>query len=144
MTAPWQPFREPLRRTLLRTGAIALVAGAAIAWSMGGLRWWPLATVLVLWFSFGGHWVEVLFLNWVRPRLSPESRLQIAARVAVWFVGGVALAFGGVLTATIVAGHTPTKWPAWWFAGVAFIVLELLVHLRPQWRGQPSFYNGRG
>src|ERR1700724_618875 len=99
MTSPRQPFREPLRTTLFRTGTIAMVVGAVLARSWGGLARWPLAILLVLWPSLGGHWVEVWFLNSLRPRLFTAYGVQVAARVAVWFVGGIGLAIGMRLTA---------------------------------------------
>ena len=83
----WQPFREPIRDTLLRNGAIAVMAGAVLARFWGGLAGWPMASLLVLWPSFGGHCVEVWFLNWLRPRLSGARPAQLLARIAVWFVG---------------------------------------------------------
>jgi len=145
MTSQWQPHREPLHTTLARTAVIAAVLGAVLArWRGGGLARWPLATLLVLWFSFGGHWVELWFLNWLRPRLSSAAGAQVGARVAVWFVGGCILALGMDLTAMALAGFRPAQWPAWWLGGLAFIGLELVVHLTLQLRGQPSFYNGRG
>jgi hypothetical protein len=130
---------------LTRTVVIAVVVGALLArvWA-GGLARWPIATLLVFWFSFGGHWVELWFLNWLRPRLPLARGPQIAARVAVWFVGGCVLAPGMDLTAMVLTGFPPARWPAWWLGGLAFIGLELVVHLTLQLRGQPSFYNGRG
>src|SRR5471030_2522361 len=101
MTAPWQPYREPLRTTLLRTILIAVVAGAVLAHWSGRSRWpikWPLATLVMLWPSFGGHWVELWYLNWLRPRIAAARPVQIIARLAVWFVGGVGLGLGMVLT----------------------------------------------
>jgi hypothetical protein len=144
MTTPWHLHREPLRSTLLRTIIIALVVGAIAArWSRGRLSW-PVATLLMLWFSFGGHWVELWYLTWLRPRLSSARPVQIAARIGAWFVGGSALALGMALTARMLAVFAPDQWPAWWLGGVAFIGLELVVHLALQLRGRPSFYNGRG
>jgi hypothetical protein len=139
----WQPYREPLRTTLLRTVTIALVVGAVLARSWGGLARWPLATLLVLWPSFGGHWVELWFLNWLRPRLSTARAVQVAARVGVWFVGGTGLALGMALTAMTLAGFAPSRWPAWWLGGLGFIGVELVAQLALQLRGQPNFYNGR-
>ena len=81
MTSQWQLYQEPLRITMLRTGMIAIVVGAVLARSWGGLARWPMATLLVLWPSFGGHWVEVWFLNWLRPRLSVTRGWRVAARV---------------------------------------------------------------
>lgn len=144
MTSHWQPNREPLRTTLMRTGAIALVVGAVLARWWGGLARWPMATLLVLWPSLGGHWVEIWFLNWLRPRLSTTRAVQIGARVGMWFVGGTVLAIGMRLTAMALAGFRPAHSPAWWLGGIAFIGIELIAHLVLQLRGRPSFYNGRG
>jgi hypothetical protein len=144
MTSQWQPYREPLHTTLLRTGIIAIVVGAVLARFWGGLARWPVTTLLVLWPSFGGHWVEVLFLNWLRPRLSAARPVQVAARIGVWFVGGAILALGVSLTAMVLTGFQPAHWPAWWLGGLAFIAIELLVHLTLQFRRRPNFYNGRG
>jgi hypothetical protein len=142
--APWQPFREPLRTTLLRTGTIALVAGGVLARGWGGLRRWPITTLLMLWPSFGGHWVELWFLNWLRPRISAARGVQIIARVMVWFVGGVALALGMALTAYALAAFPPSRWPALWLGGFALIAIELVAQLFLLFRGRPSFYDGRG
>ena len=129
---------------MLRTGSIAIVVGAVLAPVWGGLARWLIATLLVLWPSFGGHWVEVWFLNWLRPRLSIARGVQVAARVGVWFVGGTGLAIGMGLTAMARAGFRPAHWPAWWLGGLAFIGIELVAHLVLQFGGRPSFYNGRG
>jgi hypothetical protein len=126
---------------VLRTGAIALVVGALLAWRIGGLSRWPLTTVLVLWFSLGGHWIELWFLNWLRPRLAAARSLQIGARIAVWFIGGVGLGLGMALTA-MSAGYSPALRPGWWLMGLGFVALELLVHLLLHLRGRPSFYTG--
>jgi len=144
MTSQWQPYREPLRITMLRTGIIASVVGAVLARLWGGVARWPMATLLALWPSFGGHWVEVWFLNWLRARLSIARGVQVAARVGVWFVGGAGLTIGMGLTAMALAGFRPAHWPAWWLGGLAFIGIELVMHLVLQLSGRPSFYNGRG
>jgi hypothetical protein len=142
-TSQWRPYREPLHITILRTGMIAIVVGAVLARFWLGTARWLMATLLVLWPSFGGHWVEVWFLNWLRPRLSISRGVQVAARVGVWFVGGALLAIGMGLTA-MEFGLRWAHWPAWWLGGLAFIGIELVAHLVLQLRGQPSFYNGRG
>jgi hypothetical protein len=143
MTSHWQLYREPLRTTLMRTGMIALIGGAVLAHWWGGLARWPMATLLLLWPSFGGHWVELWFLNWLRPRLPSARAVQVAARLATWFVGGIGLAIGVRLTAITLPGSRPIRWPAWWVGGLAFIGIELVVHLALQLRGRPRFYNGR-
>ena len=138
------PYREPLRTTLARTGTIALVAGAIWAASAGRLAFWPVATLLVLWVSFGGHFVELLFLNGLRPRLPASRAVQVLVRIGVWFIGGIILLVGMRLTATALAASRPVRWPAWWVEGLAFIAIELAVHLVLWLRGRRSFYDGRG
>ena len=71
--ATWQPYKERLRTVVLRNGVIAIVLGALVARLWGGLARWPLTTLLMLWPSFGGHWLEVWFLNWLRPQLATAS-----------------------------------------------------------------------
>jgi len=135
---------EPLRVTLTRTVGIALIAGAALASRWGGISRWPLTTALMLWPSLGGHYVELAFLDVVRPRLSESRVVHALARLALWFVGGAVLAIGMRLSA--IALHAPRPLPAsaWWIGGVAFIGIELVAHLALHARGRPSFYSGRG
>jgi len=142
--ATWQPHKEPLRTTLARTGAIALVVGAALAWRSGGFARWPIATLLVLWPSLGGHWVEVWFRNFLRPRLPAARPVQLGARLAVWFLGGMVLTVGMFLTAMALPGPRPRHWPPLWLGGLAFIGIESGVHLLLWLRGRPSIYDGRG
>ncbi len=143
VAASFVPHREPLRTTMLRTGTIAIAAGAVAALLRGGMARWPLFTLLMLWPAFGGHWVELWFLNWLRPRLPATRGAQVAARLIVWFIGGTGLAVGAALTA-MVSGFRLAHWPAWWIGGIAFIGIELIVHLAEQLRGRSSFYSGRG
>jgi multisubunit Na+/H+ antiporter MnhB subunit len=149
-TSQWQPYREPFRSTLLRTVTIAMIAGAIAAAASGAFARWPFITLLALWPALGGHFGELGFLNWLRPRLPGARPVQIAARLAVWFAGGVIFALAMVTTATAI-GLRPAHWSAGQslahlatLGGLAFIGIELTVHLILQLRGQPSFYNGRG
>jgi hypothetical protein len=142
----WQPYQEPLRVTLTRTLAIAAALGALIAFSPrgGGLRSWPAGTVVALWPALGGHFVELLFLNVLRPKLPPSRGVQMMARLWVWFVGGCVLAVGMLVTARLLHRPFPLRWESWWMAGAAFIVVELVAHLGMQLTGRPNFYDGRG
>lgn len=140
--AEWVPYRESLGVTLLRTGGLALVVGAVIsrAWGVGGLGRWPVAALVAFWPAFGGHWIELWFLNWVRPRISAARAVQVLVRIVVWFVGGVLLAMGMSLTARALGGQELV----WWMGGVGFIGVELVAHLVLQGMGRGSFYDGRG
>jgi hypothetical protein len=110
----------------------------------GGMGRWPVTFVLVLWPSFGGHAVDIFFLNWLRPRIPAARGVQIIARLAVWFAGGVMIGQGVAYTAILLGALRTEQLPAWWSAGVAMIGVEFIAHFALQLRGVPSFWNGRG
>ena len=137
------PFEEPLRTTVLRTGTLALVLGTVIAVASGHRISWPVAVLAAAWPAFGGHWIELWFLNWLRPRIAPARHVQVLARLAVWTVGGIALALMMLVTARALGG-AGIGWRAVWLGGVGFIAIELVAHAALAGRGQRSFYDGRG
>ncbi len=102
-----------------------------------------MTSLLVLWPSLGGHFVELAFLDRVRPRLPASWVAQAVVRLGVWYVGGTALGAGMWLTSRVV-GLSSERWPAWWLGGLAFIGIELVAHLVLRLRGRPSFYDGQG
>src|SRR5690348_15045172 len=124
----WQPFREPLRATITRTVGIAVIAGGVIALSAGSWRRWPAISLLVLWPAFGGHLVELVFLNGLRSYLPAHAATYRATRVAVWFVGGILLAAGVQLSARALFGRPQLLWLTWAVAGAVFVGIELVAH----------------
>ena len=100
--ATWRPFGEPLSATLKRTVGLALIVGVVVA----GVRQKPGSfapiVVLALWFTFGGHWVELLFLNGLRPRIPRSPVIQVIARLLTWFLGGTFLTLGMEATALLI------------------------------------------
>src|SRR4051812_8407764 len=100
--AEWRRFREPLRVTLTRTLSIALVAGGIVALTRGNLQRWPAFSLLMLWPAIGGHWVDLFFLNVLRPHVPVRRATQLIARLVVWFAGGIILAAGVQLTARVL------------------------------------------
>jgi hypothetical protein len=131
------PFHEPLRATLLRTVLIALVVGVVVGRSALWLPW----TAFALWLTFGGHWVEVFFLNWLRPRLPAERWAQIGGRLLLWVVAGTVLMIGARIT-VLSLGIPALRVPPWALGGPILVGVELVVHALSQVRGQPNFFNG--
>jgi len=140
----WPTDREPLYVTLTRTGILGLLAGMIVSRLLHQPGSWLHWTAIALWITFGGHWVEIFFLNWLRPRLPIARPVQASARIATWFVGGIGLALGASETARLLGAMTQSRWPVWWVWGCGFVGVELFVHLFPSLRGRPSFYDGQG
>ena len=150
-------YREPLTTTLTRTGGIAVVV-ASIACIVQlhhlpatSAQWhlWLALLVFVSWISFGGHCVEIVYLNGIRPRIARWSdSLLIVARLCVWIVGGAVLFLGALISRNLMlfSELPPTSQiiRALLIGGPAFIVVEMIAHLFLLRRGRPSFWNRRG
>ena len=102
----------------------------------------PIAA-LALWFSLGGHYVELAFLNGLRARFSQGRLTQAGLRLLVWFAGGVVLYVLMAASARILPLDPPPL-RMWWYGGLLLIGVELAVHGLLAVRGRPNFYSGRG
>ena len=122
---------------------IAGLVGAVFALRRQNLELLAPVTLLALWFSLGGHYVELGFLNGVRARLPPHRPAQALARLLVWWCGGAVLYVGMAATA-LVLPIAPPPLGLWWLGGPLFIGVELAVHAIMALRGLPNFYDGRG
>jgi hypothetical protein len=143
MQPPAQPFAEPWQTTALRTGSLALAAGLGVGLIQGHLAVVPSVTLFALWFTLGGHFLELLFRNRLRHYISDQLAAQVLARLAYWFACGAVLFEGALATRTLLAPRMPVPL-SWWPAGIGFVGVELLIHLGLRARGQPSVYDGRG
>ncbi|HET9708084.1 MAG TPA: hypothetical protein VFP39_07255 [Gemmatimonadales bacterium] len=138
-----QRFAEPWRTTALRTGSLALLIGVVLSIATRRPAALLVGTLMALWFTLGGHFVELLFRNRIRWRISQSPLVQASARIMCWFVGGSLLYAGALATRLVLTGNRVFPWP-WWTGGLLFLGLELVVHGLLQLRRQPSFYDGRG
>jgi hypothetical protein len=137
-------YREPVGSVILRNITIAVVLGAVFALITGRLSRWPVATLAALWPSFGGHWLELFFLNWLRPRLPVSREVQALARIALWFAGGIGFAAAMRVTAMALAAVPMMTSLPWWLAGLSFVGIELVAHVTLMARARPNIYDGLG
>jgi len=128
---------------LARTVALAAIVGAVLALQRHDLKLLLPIAALALWFSLGGHYLELAFLNELRPRVPPGRLMQAVVRVLVWLSGGVVLYVGMAATARALPIEAPPL-RLWWFGGFLLVGVELVVHALLAVRRRPNFYNGRG
>jgi energy-coupling factor transporter transmembrane protein EcfT len=140
----WPPFHERFRTTVARNTTLAIVIGGVVAWRAGRLALWPVAACAALWLTCGGHYLEVWYLDWLRPRLAPSPAVHAAARMLTWFLGGILLGMGVAATMRLFSLTHAMRRPPWWMFGVILIVAELIVHATLALRRRPSFYDGAG
>ena len=137
---PWGPRLPRVGSTAGRDQTPSVQFSAAVC-----VQFSPVANIaaLALWFSLGGHYVELAFLNGLRARI-PQGRLtQVGLRLVVWFTGGVVLYVLMAASARALPLEAPPL-RMWWYGGLLLIVVELAVHGLMAMRGKPSFYSGRG
>lgn len=147
---PPRPYRESLAATLRRTLRIAavlttlFVAILALAGRVTGSwgRLWLTSFPAILWFPLGGHYVELAYLNVLRMRFPAVHRHARAARIAVWFVGGLLLGMGMWWTWRALGNTLPFELP-WWWGMPAFVFVEFIVHGLLHLQRLPNFWDGR-
>jgi hypothetical protein len=142
-TFGWAPFGEPVARTLTRNIAIALVVGAALAIRQREPALLLPNSALALWFSLGGHYVEVWFRSGIRPRIASTGLWQRSARLAAWFTGGGVLYVLMATTARVLPVRAP-RLDLWWTGCLILIGVEFVAHAALALRGRPNFYRGDG
>jgi hypothetical protein len=134
---------EPFSRALARNVTIAAVVALVVALVRRDLTLLLPVATLAMWFSLGGHYVELAFLNGVRGRLHSDYWTQAIGRLMVWSAGGALLYAGMSATARLLWAEAWFLKP-WWFGGLAFPAIELAVHAVLALRRRPNFYDGRG
>jgi uncharacterized membrane protein len=133
--------KEPLSTTVLRTFSVAALVATIISIRTQTASIWTAQFCVVLWVSFGGHWLELFYINTLKKKL---PKIDWPFRLVFWFACGVLLSFPMNLTRDMMEGNLSDK-PEWWAFGLGFIAVELLVHaLFLQSRGLPSVYNCKG
>jgi hypothetical protein len=137
------PGAEPWTATARRTVGLALIISLAIAASRRSVQSTPIIFITAMWFTLGGHFVELFFLRIVRPRINPAIVAQFVTRVATWFVGGVVIAAEAKASWVLLTEWNAPSWP-WWAGGVAFVFIEWVTHTMLRLAGRPSVFNGRG
>jgi hypothetical protein len=103
-------------------GAIALVIGVAAGLYQRRLGAVPVTALVALWFTLGGHVVEVFARNRLRPRLGGSAAVQALPRLVYWFAAGSVLYAGALATRALLTGQGAGPWP-WWTGGVFFVGL---------------------
>ena len=146
------PVKEPITATLTRTILLAVAIGSVTTLSRRGaytfefshFTYWSSSVLSVFWYTFGGHWVELFYLNVLRLHLPTNRFIQISVRLFLWLVGGCLLTVGAIATLLAFGRHESYDLVKISAGGVSFVTLELIVHSILQILKRPSFWNGRG
>ena len=139
-----EPFIQTVKRTVITTTIIAIIlflcrvfptAGKSSLVVFGTI--WSVAFCIV----FGGHWLELLFINHIKFSLPKNMLLLYFIRICYWFVCSIPLFVLAVLVNNLFS-HRAANFDHWWAFGFIYIGIQLLMYAIMHARLKKSFYNG--
>ena len=90
---------------------------------------------------FGGHWLELLFINFIKFGLPKSMLLLYFVRVCYWFLSSILL-FLIANTVRNLLENKSGQLGNWWIFGLLYIGIQLVMYAIMQLRLKKSFYNG--
>jgi hypothetical protein len=139
-----EPFAQTIIRTIVTTTIIAVILYWAHIFPSGGRS--KLSIFEMIWSAvfcivFGGHWLELIFINRLKFALPQSILLLYFVRIAYWFLCSIPLFFAAELIANLFSDNTVYLGHRWMF-GFFYIGIQLIMHAIMQIRFKKSFYNG--
>ena len=139
-----EPFGQTIKRTLITTTIIALILYFVNIFPHSSqseplifMATWAAVFCIV----FGGHWLELLFINYIKFALPANILLLYVTRVIYWFLSSVPLFFLADFVAGLFSSSDrfPGTWPKF---GLLYIGIQLIMQAITHLRLKKSFYNG--
>jgi len=139
-----ESFFQTVKRTIITTTVIAIALTLSGIFPTGGKSKpvlfgmiWLIAFCIV----FGGHWLELVFINYLKFVLPKHILLVYFLRIVYWFLCSIPLFIIANLVANLFS-HNTQHLGRWWAFGLIYIGIQLLMHSIMHIRLKKSFYNG--
>ncbi|MDB5133238.1 MAG: hypothetical protein JWR02_2987 [Mucilaginibacter sp.] len=139
-----EPFVQTIIRTILTTTIIAVILSWLHIFPLGDkskLTLFEMIWSIVFCIVFGGHWLELVFVNQIKFALPKNIVLLYFIRIGYWFLCSIPLFFIANLINDLFS-HKTGQLGHWWAFGCFYIVIQLLMHAIMHIRFKKSFYNG--
>ncbi len=139
-----ESFGHVIKRTIITTTAISVILLFFKLFPDNSIS--KLAHFGVLWLTafcivFGGHWLELLFINSLKWFLPRKLVVLWISRILYWYLSAIPLFFLASFTIHILSGKND-KIGEWWLFGLFYTIIELLMYTIMHLRLKKSFYNG--
>lgn len=139
-----ETFFQTVKRTIVTTAIISIILFL--------LRVFPsdsrssfvlLGTIFTAVFCivFGGHWLEVFFINQIKFVLPKNIFILYFIRIFYWFLSAIPLFALASLVDNLLSNKT-RHLGNWWTFGLIYIGIQLVMHAIMHVRLKKSFYNG--
>jgi hypothetical protein len=139
-----ESFIQTIIRTIVTTTIIAVILYCSHIFPSGEkskLTLFEMIWSAVFCIVFGGHWLELIFINHLKFALPKSILVLYFIRISYWFLCSIPLFFLAELIANLFSdnrvylGH-------WWTFGFFYIGIQLIMHAIMYIRFKKSFYNG--
>lgn len=139
-----EPFIQTVRRTIITTTIIAIILFWAGIFPAGEIN--KLPVFCIIWSAafcivFGGHWLELLFINHIKFILPKKILYLYIIRIVFWFLCSIPLFAVANLVSNLLS-HKTAHLAHWWAFGLLYICIQLLMYSIMHMRFKKSFYNG--
>jgi hypothetical protein len=136
-------FLQTITRTIFTTTIIAFILTFAHVFPVVGMsKLFLFAAIWLMIFCivFGGHWLELMFINYIKLLLPQNRILLYFARIIYWFLSAIPLFMLATWVGSLLINQG-LRLGNWWAFGFFYIGIELLMHAIMHLRGKKSFYN---
>jgi hypothetical protein len=131
-------------RTILTTTIIAVILYCLHVFPSGDkskLTLFEMIWLIVFCIVFGGHWLELVFINYIKFALPKNILVLYFVRIVYWFLCSIPLFLIADLINNLFS-HRTGHLGHWWAFGFFYIGIELLMHGLMHISFKKSFYNG--
>jgi len=139
-----ESFIQTAGRTVLTTTIIAVILNWLHVFPSGGeskLTVFEIIWLIIFCIVFGGHWLELLFINHIKFALPKNILVLYLLRIVYWFLCSIPLFIAAGLINNLFS-HKTGYLGHWWTFGFLYIGIQLLMHAIMHIRFKKSFYNG--
>ncbi len=139
-----ESFIQTVTRTIITTTIIALILSLCKIFPSAGKT--GLAVFGPIWafvfcIVFGGHWLELLFVNRIKFALPKNIFILYSVRICYWFLSSIPLFALATWVNDLLSNRT-SHLGRWWIFGFFYIGIQLVMYAIMQLRSKKSFYNG--
>lgn len=139
-----ESFIQTVKRTIITTTIIAVILFCFRIFPSGGKT--NIAAFATIWTAvfcivFGGHWLELLFINHIKFVLPKNMLFLYFVRICYWFLSAVLL-FAVATLANNLLSQRAGYLGGWWIFGLIYIGIQLVMYAIMHIRFKKSFYNG--
>ena len=142
-----EKFHESFQKTVLRTALTAAVLtvifyfGDVFQTNGNKLKIFGICWASIMCITFGGHWTEILFINYLKFYLPKNLAALYTSRIIMWYATAIVLFFISQYVFNSLSGGNETI-GGWWTFGFLYILIQMIIHGIIHLQIKKSFWNG--